>query len=206
MAIIIGSATQVSFGGECVISASWSSNANTERLYCIGSWDPFLTSSKPTQSLNLTLYAPGPSYDVSVTRSCANANTINASIDPAGCGGSVTGVNGSWFVTQYSYTKEDPVLPGQESWSLTQWIGGANMDPPTYVLRGFAEGEGTDDSGITFTGSSIIIAHSGSISANSIGRANTVTQGQVSRVGGGVGVGNSVGNGSVSIPYTPLYL
>ena len=133
---------------------------------------------------------------------CTDANTIPASVSPAVCGGSSTGVSGDWFVTQYSYTKEDPVLPGQESWSLTQWIGSLI---PNYVLRGISEGEGTANSGIVF-GPGTVTAYNGSVSANSLGRADIVSQGIVISVGGGEGSGGSTGTGSVSIPYTPLYL
>ena len=202
MAIVIGAGTIVSFAG-CVISANWSSNTNSERLYCLGVSTPYLIISRPTQSLSLTIYAPGPSYSLDVTETCNNANTIAASVSPAGCGGSAPGVGGSWFVTQYSYSKEDPALPGQESWSLTQWIGGGIL--PNYVLRGISEGEGTANSGIVF-GPGTVLAYNGSVSANSIGRADTVSQGIVLSVGGGEGSGGSTGTGSVSVPYTPLYL
>ena len=201
MAIVIGAGTIVSFAG-CVISASWSSTTNTERLYCLGTTAPYLTIAKPTQSLNLTIYAPGPSYSLDVTTACNNANTISASVSPAGCGGSVSGVSGNWFVNQYGYSKEDPSLPGQETWAMVQWIGSL---VPTYVLRSISEGEGTANSGITF-GSGTTTAYNGSVAANSIGRVDMVTQGIVTSVGGGEGSGPGTGTGSASIPYIPLYI
>ena len=206
MGIIIGSMTNVGFGGACVISASWSSSSNVERLYCIGSWDPFLLTSKPTQSLNITLYAPGPSYSTAQSRSCSTTNSIGASVSAAGCGGGGGGVSGSWFVSSYSYSKESSIMPGQESWSMIQWLSGQGIGAPTAILRGIAEGEGSVGSGIIFGGGYTVTANSGSVSANGIGRSDTVTQGQVAGVGGGSGAGSGTGAGSVSIPYIPMYI
>ena len=76
MAIIIGAATTVSFMEACVTSANWSASPNNQRLYCLGGWDPHLTISKPTETLSLTIYAPGSSYSTAPTTSCANANTL----------------------------------------------------------------------------------------------------------------------------------
>jgi len=205
MGIIIGSMTNVSFGG-CAISVSWSSSSNVERFYCIGNWDPFLITAKPTQSLNITLYAPGPSYLTSESRSCSTTNSISATVDASGCSGGGGGVSGSWFVTSYSYSKDSSIVPGQESWSMTQWLSGQGVGAPTIIMRGIAEGEGSTGSGISFGGGYSVSASSGGVSANGIGRADTVTQGQVSGVGGGEGSGPGTGAGSASIPYTPLYI
>jgi hypothetical protein len=58
MAIVIGAATQVSFGNACAISANWSYSPNVQRLYCIGEWTPSTdrTFYRPTESLNITIY------------------------------------------------------------------------------------------------------------------------------------------------------
>jgi len=206
MAVIIGAGTIVNFNGaDCVISASWSASSNTERLYCLGTTTPHLTIARATQSLNIVIYAPGDPYSLDVTNICANANTITASVSPAGCGGSVTGVSGQWFVNQYAYAKEDPALPGQETWSMVQWVYSGNGIIPNYVLRSISEGEGTDNSGIVFAPGSTT-AYNGSVAANSIGRADVVSQGIVESVGGGEGAGPGTGTGSVQIPYIPLYL
>jgi len=161
-----------------------------------------LTIAKPTQSLNLTIYAPGPSYLTDVTDSCTNAGTISASVSPAGCGGSAPGVGGSWFVTQYGYSKEDPALPGQETWAMVKSSGGLM---PSNVLRTITEGEGTNNSGITF-GAGTTTVFNGSVAANSIGRADVLSQGIVTSVGGGEGSGPGTGSGSVTIQYIPLYI
>jgi len=210
MAIVIGAATQVSFAGACVLSANWSYNPNVERLYCIGEWVPSQVFYRPTESLSLTIYAPGPTYDVAPSTSCVDANTISASVTPAACGESYPAMSGSWLVNQYSYSKEDAAMAGQETWSLTRWKSLSSSLPggtiePTYVLRGIAEGEGTMNAGIVFEGTTIT-SYNGSVSANSFGRADTVYIGVVSLVGGGSSAAGETGQGSVSIPYTPLYI
>jgi hypothetical protein len=114
------------------------------------------------------------------------------------------------LVNQYSYSKEDGVMPGQETWALTRWKGLSSSLPsgvvePTYVLRGIAEGDGTMNAGIVFIPPTIT-SYTGSVSANSFGRADTVYAGLVSSVGGGSSAAGEIGQGSVSIPYTPLYI
>jgi hypothetical protein len=213
MAIIIGAATEISFAGACAISANWGYNPNAQRLYCIGEWTPRdeLTFYRPTQTLSITIYAPGPSYSVTPTQSCSDANTIAASVSPAACGGSVGGdVSGSWHVTSYSYSKEDAAMPGQESWSLTKWKdvpspSSGNSIEPTYVMRGISEGQSTGNAGVTFNGDTVETT-TGNVSAGGFGRADTLEVGVVASVGGGSSSAGDTGQGSASMPYTPLYI
>lgn len=206
MAIVIGAATTVDFSGACVISASWGYNPNTQRLYCLGSWTPDHTISKPTETLNLTIYAPGPSYQVAPTTSCQDANTIAASVSPAACGGSIGGVSGDWLVTSYGFSKDDAINPGQETWSMQRWkeVSGATVDP-TYVMRGVSEGQGTSNAGVTFTGDTAS-SSTGNVSAGGFGKADSLIIGQVSEVGGGTSAAGETGQGSASMPYTQLYI
>lgn len=209
MAIIIGNNTTVTFGSNtCVISANWGYNPNAQRLYCLGEWTPWKTYYRPTETLSLTLYAPGPDYDTDPTLECADANTIAASVNPQGCGDDVGTFTGDWFVTSYSYNKDDGSLPGQESWSLQKWVDDGNPDTvlPDYIIRNISEGQSTGpETGIQLTGDTAT-SRTGSVSANSIGRAYVLTVGVVSKVGGGSGAAGVTGQGSASIPYTPLYL
>jgi len=208
MAIVIGAATQVSFGNACVVSANWGANPNVQRLYCIGEWAPRenMTFEKPIETLSLTIYSPGPSYDVSPTESCTDANTISASISPAACGETFNALSGDWFVTSYSFTKDDPLIPSQESWSMQRWVQGGNNTPlPSYVLRGISEGQGTDNAGITFVGATTT-SFTGNVSAGGMGKAETIEMGVVSNIGGGTTQQGETGQGSVSMPYTPLWL
>jgi hypothetical protein len=162
--------------------------------------------------LNLTIYSPGPTYTTAPTTSCADANGIQASIVPAACGGSFPPLSGQWLVQSYSYTKEDASLPGQESWALTRWKGlntaaipGSNTVAPTYVLRGISEGQATANSGVVFSGSTVS-TYSGNVSAGGFGKADVLTVGVVSAVGGGSSASGVTGQGSASMPYTPLYI
>jgi hypothetical protein len=222
MAVIIGSNTVTKFddivgdgsGAYCIISVNWSANPNVQRLFCLGSWTPTNTIKKPTNNLSLTMYAPGPVRSVSPSTTCdeygADALTIQASVSPAACGGDVTGIDSSnWYITSYSYSKDDSVMPGQESWSMMDWIAptGGEWELPDYVLRGISEGQTTTES---TTG--VVIdtedaeSTTGSVSAGGIGRADTLSLGTVSSVGGGSSDVGDTGQGSANIPYTPLYL
>ena len=204
MTIIIGAATTVSFRGACVTSANWGANPNNQRLYCLGSWDPHLVISKPTETLSLTIYAPGADapYDTTPTIGCFNANTVTASVAPAACGESSGGVSGDWYVTSYSYSKDDANMPGTESWAMQKWIG---VLQPTYVMRGIVEGQGTPNSGINFD-SIDGETSTGSVSAGGFGKADDLTIGVVGSVGGGSSSQGDTGQGSASISYTDLYL
>jgi hypothetical protein len=215
MAIVIGANTSASFEGACVISANWGYNPNIQRLYCLGNWQPNLTIDKPTETLSIVVYSPGPSYNTAASESCANANRQSASVSPAACGGTVDSIAGEWFVTSYGYSKDDPNMPGQETWGMQRWIagtlGGSNSIPePSFVLRGIAEGQAdlsaaASSPGIIFTGDTIE-SSSGSVSAGGIGRANTITHGVVQTVGNGGTEAGKSGQGSASIQYTPLWL
>jgi hypothetical protein len=209
MAIIIGAGTIVSFYGACVVSANWGYNPNTQRLYCIGSWTPTYTYDRPTETLSMTIYCGtgGPIYTTAATETCADANTLIASVTPAACGSPVGSVSGPWFGNSYGYSKDDPQLPGQETWGMQKWVG---TSPPTYVLRGISEGSGTQlgtgaNPGIHFL-QPVTESQSGNVTAGGIGRHDFLTVGVVSQVGGGSTTEGLIGQGSVSMPYTPLWV
>lgn len=212
MSVVIGAGTTVVFDpGACAVSVSWGYSPNPQRLYCLGSWTPWSTIQKPTENLSITVYADGTgSHSITPTNACANANMINASVDATICGIPVASVSGDWFVSGYNYSKEDPIGPGQESWSLTRWVAGGGTPAPTYTLRGIAEGQashesGVINSGVVFTGTPTE-ATSGNVSAGSVGRAYTTYVGTVITIGGGTGIAGETGTASVSIPYTPLWI
>lgn len=202
MGVIIGAGTTASVGSACAISASWNASSQAQRLYCLnGTGLPVKTINKSTQTANMTVYSPGPSYPCPQDTTCQTYSpSMSATISPSACGGSAEGLSGSFYVTGYSFSKDDTTIPGQESWSLVNWIG----TTPTHILRGVAEGQGTSNSGITFTGETSS-AFSGNVSAGGLGRGDAMTVGQVISVGGG-SAGADTGAGSASIPYTPLWL
>jgi hypothetical protein len=211
MSIVIGATTTVFFPyGQCIVSVNWGYNPNVQRLYCLGSWDVFDTVQKPTETLNMTIYAPGSSFAVSPTGACVDATIIAASVNPTVCGDPVPGVSGNWYLTSYGFNKDDPVGPGQETWSMTRWVAGGDTPAPTYTLRGIAEGQsshisGVINSGVVFTGTTTD-GSTGSVAAGGVGKAYTTRTGRVASVGGGTNTGGETGTASVSIPYTPLWL
>lgn len=214
MSVVIGAATiQTIFGSACAISAQWSSNPNTQRLYCLGDWESTSVYKRPTTTLSMTFYADGStsSYNTEPSTSCADANTIAGGLDPAGCGGgaALSAITGPWFVTSYSYSKDDAAMPGQESWSMQKWDTGGDptVTLPTYVLRGIAEGSTSDQTltGISLTGT-LTDSSTGSVSAGGFGKAYEMEQGTVVSVGNASSPSGETGQGSANIPYTPLYI
>jgi len=221
MTVVIGSNTTVEFAsGACVLSASWGFEPGRQDAFCLGSWTPSLEHLvyKPQQTLNISLYAPGPGYDVLPTTECADANTITASVSPASCDAGLTDIEGEWHVTSYSYSKESKDTPAQESWSLTKWkdVPGLTGDAatrqvePTWVMRGITQGQSTypeSNTGIEFeVDGTFANSENGSVSAGQFGKVTTLTHGIVVRVGGGSSDVAALGTGSASIQYTPLYI
>ena len=209
MAIVIGAATKASLEGyDCIISANWGFNPNVQRLYCLHEWVPTTerTIYRPTETLSFTLYSASgaPTYDTSPSEDCIGINTLSASVTPAACGGTVTSLSGDWLVASYSYSKDDATMPGQESWSLTRWVDDRGYTGPTAVLRGITEGQATNNAGVTFTGTTVETS-TGSVSAGGFGKADVLRVGVVVKVGGGESAAGETGQGSASIPYTPLY-
>ncbi len=212
--IIIGFGTTVggSFSSACAISAQWGYNPNAQRLYCLGEVSPAFTFQKPTESLSITIYGDdgaGPVYSTSPSTSCADANTLTASVSPAACGGGVDGVSGSWFVNSYSYSKGDPQTPGQESWSMTRWVAGPSSSAPSYVLRMAAEGETSNETktGVQFTaGQTLAEGNTGSVSAGGVGQADTKQYGTIEQVGGSSSSLGDIESGSASANYQPLWV
>lgn len=218
MAIIIGAGTTVGgiFSGQCVISVNWAYSPNVQRIYCLGEWTPdeSKTIRRPTYTLSTTLYSSGgtTTYITTPDISCTITNQVAASVAPASCEGSVAAIDyNDWVVTGYGYSKDDPQNPSQESWSLQRWDddASANINAPTYIIRGISEGsvnlEVESDSGIAFIGVTNE-GSQGSVSAGALGKADTTKTGVVTQVGGSSYTYGKVGSGNVSMPYTPLWL
>lgn len=217
MGIVIGAATTVSFNSGHATQVSWGINPNIQRAYTLGNWAPYAEAQvkAPTETLNVTVYSPGPSYITSPTQTCTNANQVSASVSPAGCGGGSEGPSSTmWYVTSYSYSKGDARAPGTESWSMMQYVTMEDVTVvlPTYVLRGISEGSVTGDSvaaaglaGIVFSGS-VDIGTQGSVSAGQIGRADYQYMGVISSVGSSSGGSGDIASANCSMPYTPLYM
>jgi hypothetical protein len=227
MAIILGSATVVTVDGnsEGIISVNWGISPQVNRLWQIGSWSPFKTMVTSTRTISVTMYAgAGPDLiTVTPTESCANSvSTITISIVPAACGASIEGATGTFFLNSYSYDKGDAGGFGQQSYSAQQWVDGDEnceadvvyVRAPTYIISGISEATITADeglnTGITLLNSSLNVeGEQGSVSAGvpGIGTVNTTIYSIASSIGNGdMCSRGKVGQGSVSIPLTPIYI
>lgn len=233
MAVIIGQATTVSFESACITSANWSLQPNSQRVYCLGSWSASYIIYKPVMNLNLTMYAPGPGpFDVSYSTSCADVGKYTATVSPAGCvppdenSAILNSFTYSYYISSYSFSKDDAAMPGQESFSLTYWMNeselaalgstfaGSGADvitqEPTTVIRNVSEGTRSERlgsrTGIDFDSSQPIIRGlSGSVSAAQVGNAEITETGVVTFVGNSDAIAGDTGNGSASIQLVPLY-
>ena len=218
--VVIGASSTVTFdGGDCIISASWASDPGRQDAFCLGSW---ATSDehviyKPQQTISLTLYAPGPTYDTTPSTDCSTRGALSASISAQTCDGKESiGAGGNWLVNSYSYSKASKDVPAQETWSLIRYIGASEIltgdatkraVEPTFVLRGITQGQSTDEgvTGIDFS-ETFASSKAGNVSAGGTGTASTTTHGIVSSVGGGLNSVSVYGEGSASIPLTPMYI
>lgn len=217
--VVIGNSTTVSFmGSYCFISASWNADPGRQDAFCLGSWSPSEDHLvyKPQQTINLTLYAPGPTYNTSPSTGCTTEGRQSCTINAATCAGSDSITGSNWQVNSYSYSKASKDVPAQETWGLIQYIGATSIltgaasargVEPTFVIRGITQGQSTDEAvtGITFS-STFATSKAGSVSAGQTGTASVTTHGIVSSVGGGSSSVSDYGEGSASIPLTPIYI
>jgi hypothetical protein len=220
--VVIGANTDVEFmGSYCFISASWGADPGRQDAFCLGSWLPSTNHLvyKPQLTANLTMYAPGPTYDTTPSEDCTTLGGESLTIEAGSCEGS-EGVDGdNWQVNSYSYSKASKDVPAQETWSLIKYIGATTIltgdaaargVEPTFVSRGITQGQSTNATTPTKTGilfdSTFAQSSSGNVSAGATGTATTTVHGIVSRVGGGSSDVADYGEGSASIPLTPIYI
>ena len=213
--IIIGFGTIVGgiFAGACATNVSWGYNPNIQRLYCLGTISPWASIEKPTETMSVTVYQGSVStQSVSPSTGCDDITSVSASVSPSACGSVVAGVSGNWYISSYSYSKGDPNIPGQETWSLQRWVEGSNpsLSPaPDYVIRNISEGQSTrypgTTTGISFTGT-VLSGQQGSVAAGATGTADTIYYGTVTQVGGASLGGGETANSSASIQLTPLWI
>jgi hypothetical protein len=210
MGLVIGYGTIANMDNMCAANVSWGANPNTQRLYCLnGSFAPFLNITRPTINVNMTIYVPdggGHSYNVEPSDHCTTQDSVaNAyvNIAPSYCvtGGSLPGIHQRMIINSYSVSREDYQLPTQETYGLIRRV----ENPPSYVIRGIAEGSGTANSGIVFSGATTE-ATQGSVSAGGVGKADVIIMGAVSSFGGPVIPPGETAQGNVSIPHTPLWV
>ncbi len=231
MAVVIGYGTKIvgSFfpGADgaktvCAVSAQWSTNPNTQRMYCLGSISPAIMVAKPTQSLSVTLYSENgggiPERSIAASASCSDVvDNIEAGLSVAICGSTAGSfVYSNWCIQQYQYSKEEAQSVGQETWTLNRWMTQADVNnpdinvlEPTYVIRGISEGQGTipyNILGIVFDTASLVYGSSGNVQGGQIGKYYENVSGVATAVGGVTATAGQTGNSSASIPLMPLWL
>lgn len=234
MAVIIGGGSSVSstlLAGGGVVSVNFGLQANIERLFALGSFDPYDTSTVKQRSFSMNVYGKKPNgsggtnpQSVEPSTTCANASSLSITFNPSACGGAVTGFTDDFFISSYSYSK-DLTGYGQESWAFTT----RPTHVPTYggtiyMLRGLAAGQVLRGTGtMTEADMGVIVnttrsqdsdnnwieSESGSVSGGFPGLGNVDTTREIvaDTVGGSEGKddGNK-GQVSVSVPVSPVYV
>jgi hypothetical protein len=236
VAVIIGAATTVvtpQFPNGGIVSVQFGFNPQVERLYQLGSFNPYDTTVTRTRTLSVNIYGSKPdftggsvSHDVTPSTSCVDANTVNITVNPASCVASLLPFTGDYFLNSYSYSKDNLGF-GQETWSFTTKPIITGYTGTIVMLRGIAEGTITTGPGVmdpqymgvtvdeTASNDSLgaqIQGESGSVQAGTPGIGEYTIERYIiaTAVGGSRGKDTTVdgltGNASVSIPLTPVYL
>ena len=226
MVVIIGAGTTVTSsiitGG--FVSVSFSVSPTVERLFELGSFDPFDINIQTQESISLTNFG-GASSVVTLTpsTSCIDSTArMDVTITPAPCTGSAdpitrTGLD-ALFINSYSYSKDFQTF-GQESWSLQGKPLLQGFTGSTAFIQGFSEGNqltGTDivsDDGVALTSSTgagtfDVEGRTLSVSAGSpsIGNDDIQQFGKVTAIGGGVGKEDGKrGTASANIPHQLIF-
>jgi hypothetical protein len=208
-----------------VQSVNFSSNANIQRLFQLGSSSPYDQNVVVERQLSVVVYGGSTtSYSLPVSEDCDDAPSIDVSVQANTCEGGEFSLSADWFVESYSYSK-DVRGWGMETWGLRSkpiLLDEAleEVDVDTRMIRGIAEGQHSTDGGadpgitlddiidqntvpgVDFLGNLNVRAE-----AIGIGRANEMAYGVVTAVGGSTGKADGQdGQGSARIPYSPIYL
>jgi len=224
MSVIIGSMTTVNIGGtEGFQSVNWATQVSPNRLWELGSWDPYKTQVTKTITVNVTTYAGTIStMTLAPSTSCTNSSakkTVSISVGACGPTGSISFSESGMFLMSYSYSKGDPTAFGTESWSFQKWVDAdasgdefLNILAPTCVIQGKSEGSRSGNAtnlGVVFQDTGQVTGQQGNVSAGfpGVGSASDTIYGLVTQVGGGsLEDSGKIGESSASIPHSPLYL
>lgn len=233
MAVIIGAGTTVVttlFPQGGIASVNFGFAPQVNRLWELGSWDPYDTYVVRRRSLSITAYGKKDNgqggsqiFDVSPSTSCVDATSVEVTINPGACGATVTPFTEDYWPSSYSYSK-DNFGWGQESWSFTSKPEIDNYTGTIVFLRGIATGQMLTGAGIMAAADMGIVINdaasrdsdgnyidgtTGSVQAGFPGIGDYMTQREivVSTIGGSIGKddGNK-GQGNVTIPNQEVYL
>jgi len=236
MAVIIGAGTTVvssQFPNGGIVSVQFGFNPQVERLYELGSFNPYDSTITKTRTLSLNVYGSRPSGGggssplvITPSTSCADTGAVSVTINPASCVGSLIPFTADYYVTGYSYSKDNLGF-GQESWSFTSKPEIPGFTGTIVMLRGIAEGTITTGAGnMTAAQMGIVVdevasndslglpiqGESGSVQGGTPGIGKYDTQRYIiaTSIGGSIGKSDAVdglaGEGSVQIPMTPVYI
>ena len=226
MVVIIGAGTtvvtDVISGG--FVSVSFSLSPTVERLFELGSFDPFDINIQTQESISITNYG-GASTPVTLTpsTSCDDSTArMDVTITPAPCTGSTVPIartgSDALFINSFSYSKDHQTF-GQESWSLQGKPLLAGFTGNTAFIQGFAEGNqlvGVDivsDDGVALTsstGAGTFDATARNLQASAgapgLGQDDTQEFGKVTAIGGGVGKEDGQrGTASANVPHQLVF-
>lgn len=235
--VVIGFGTNITglFDDACVISLNWGYNPESQRLYCLGSMTASFVVQHPTETISLTVYSDATTgvttpIDVRPSEDCGDLNDYDIGITFGNCAGQqpddiIRNPNMPWYLTGYSFSKDDPNMPGQETWSFQRWVNLDNTSSPSYprtvggtdyleatqptvVLRNVSEGQTTAQlvTGVDLDNDTVINSRSGSVSAGQIGNADEMEVGTVEFVGDPQYSAGDTENGSASISLNPMWL
>ena len=208
-------------------------NPQIERLYELGSFNPYDTQVTRTRTISVNVYGSKPDgtggslpLDVTPSTSCVDASVTNITVNPASCVASLLPFAGDYFLNSYGYSKDNLGF-GQETWSFTSKPEITDYSGTIVMLRGIAEGTIATGDGVmlaAYQGVTIdaaasddslgntIEGESGSVAAGTPGIGNFDVQRHVivTTVGGSRGkhadIDGQTGAVSISIPLTPVFL
>lgn len=235
--IVIGFGTNVTglFADACVTSLNWGYNPESQRLYCLGSMTAAFVVQRPIETISLTVYSDATTgvtnaIDVRPSEDCGGLADYNIGVTFGNCVGQqpddiVDSYSSPWYLTSYAFSKEEPNMPGQETWSFQRWVtlDGSSIPSyprtvgnteylaaaqPTVILRNVSEGQTTSQSvtGVTLDNDTVIYSRSGSVSAGQIGNADDMEIGTVEWVGDPQYSAGDTETGSASIALNPMWL
>ena len=214
MPFVISAGTLVTGFGIGIQSVNYNDSPQIQRLYQLGSGVPFDRNIINQKNLQLTRYAgspaPGTPFEVLASTSCDDSTSFVIAINVISC--YPLSVSETWWPTSYSYSK-DVQGWGVESWSFVSKPEVINGDGAVArMIRGTAEGQTTTDggaeTGVVFLATQVP-GKTMQVSAGQpgIGNAFNVSYGEIHYIGGGTGKADGrMGNASVSIPYSPIFM
>jgi hypothetical protein len=201
MSIIIGSATVVNVDNitDGIQSINWSVQLQTNRMWQLGSWNPYRTQVTKSLSCSVTTYAGVLSQVfLDVADSCEDSTAVKSIfINASSCPHTLNTFGPyNMYINGYSYSKNDPNSFATESWNFQLWIN-ANDDgaldndhflpvpEPSVVIQGITEGNYSGD----FEDSSYMgIIPKTAVDSGPVGYSVIGSQGEVSA--GFPGIGN----------------